>query len=243
MSAEIETVVVPVSDGTEMALYVARPEQAPGGRPAPGLLVLQEAFGVNGHIRDVARSFAGEGYLAVAPELFHRTAPRGFEGSYTDFGSIMPHMQAITPATLEADLRAAYDWLTAEGRADRAHVGSIGYCMGGRATYLANAVLPLQAAVSYYGGRIAPDLLPRAAEQHGPILLFWGGKDQHIGPEQQRAVADALRAAGKTFVDVEFSQADHGFFCDERKSYNPEAARQSWALTLEFLRTYLSPEG
>src|SRR5205823_12554121 len=99
----METVSVKVSDGSEMRLYVARPEQP----RAPGLLVLQEAFGVNGHIRDVARRLAREGYLAVAPELFHRTAPPGFEGSYGDFGSIMPHMQALTPETLEADLRAA----------------------------------------------------------------------------------------------------------------------------------------
>jgi carboxymethylenebutenolidase len=110
--------------------------------------------------------------------------------------------------------------------------------MGGRASFAANAVLPLKAAISYYGAGITK-MLPLARDQHGPILLFWGGKDAHIGRDQQIAVADALRSAGKTFSDVEFSDADHGFFCDVRKSYNPVAARESWALLTEFFKEHL----
>lgn len=112
--------------------------------------------------------------------------------------------------------------------------------MGGRASYLANATLPLAAAVSYYGGRIAPDLLPLAKNMHAPILLFWGGKDKHILPEQYRAVSDALREAGKAYTEVVFSEGDHGFSCDERASYNPKAAKEAWALTLEFLKDELA---
>src|SRR6202451_633732 len=103
-----EIVELAVADGTRMSAYVARPQQ---GGPHPGLLVVQEAFGVNHHIRNVSDRFAAEGYVAIAPELFHRTAPPGFEVSYTDFPSVMPHMKAVTTETAELDLRSAYEWL------------------------------------------------------------------------------------------------------------------------------------
>jgi len=225
-------VFVKVDDQTEMALFVARPS---GAAQAPALLVLQEAFGVNEHIREVTERCARAGYLAVAPELFHRSAPHGYEGSYEDMAGVMVHYQAVTEAGLEADLRATMSWLQRDSQCDTARIGAIGFCMGGRAAFIANAILPLRAAVSYYGGGIAPTYLPHAAQQHGPLLLIWGGLDKHIDLHQRHAVADALRAAHKTFVEVEYSDADHGFFCDARSSYNVFAASESWALTLAFL--------
>ena len=101
-----------VSDGTTMRAWFARPKD---GAAHAGLLVFQEAFGVNAHIRDIAERFAKEGYLAIAPELFHRTGP-GFEGRYDDFPSTMPHMRALTDAGTEVDQRAAYEWLRTNGR-------------------------------------------------------------------------------------------------------------------------------
>ena len=237
---QTETVTLNVTDGTTMPAYVARP--ATDG-PHPGILVFQEAFGVNAHIRDVTERFARAGYTAIAPALFHRTDPN-FEGEYTNFEAVMPHFQALTDDGQTADIYAAYQWLTDGGGA--VAVASTGYCMGGRTSFLADSLLPLKASVSYYGGGIAPSegspfpsLLGRAADLHAPILLFWGGQDAHLGPEQVRAVEDALKATGKNYAQVVFSQADHGFFCDVRASYNPEAARQAWALTLEFLATYV----
>lgn len=236
-----ETVTLQVSDGTRMPSYVARPAGQGNGR---GLLVFQEAFGVNSHIRDVTERFAREGYVAIAPTLFHRT-DASFEGSYTDFGAVMPHMQAVTDEGLTADVQAAYQWVTGDGGTQI--VATIGYCMGGRASFLADAVLPVQAAVSYYGGGIAPmparnnpGLLERTANLHAPILLVWGGKDTHIPPEQIRQVEDALIQAGKPYDNVVFSEADHGFFCDERASFNPEASREAWALTLAFFDNHLA---
>lgn len=230
-----EFIALDVSDGSSMRAYVARPE---GPVTQSGLLVLQEAFGVNAHIRDVTERFARKGYLAVAPELFHRTAP-GFEGRYDDFPSVMPHMRALKVPELEADLQAAHGWLGAN--APSLPLASVGYCLGGRVSFLAALTLPLSCAVSYYGGGIAPDptspgLLNRASELRAPVLFFWGGRDRHIGPEQVRAAIDALRAAQKRYVNVEFSDADHGFFCDARPSYNPSAAAQAWPITLNFLR-------
>ena len=233
-----ETITLPVSDGTSMPAYVAKP-MSPG--PHPGLLVMQEAFGVNAHIKDITERFAREGYTAIAPALFHRTDGQ-FEGTYTDFGAAMPHMQALTDDGQTADIQAAYQWLTTDGGASA--VASTGYCMGGRASFLADILLPLKASVSYYGGGIAPSdffpaLLGKASDLHAPILLFWGGKDDHIGTGAVRAVEDALIASGKPYAQMVFSEADHGFFCDARESYHPQAARQAWALTLEFLATYL----
>jgi len=94
----------------------------------------------------------------------------------------------------------------------------------------------LHAAASFYGGGIAPELVGRAGALHGPMLLIWGLLDKHIGAEQRKAVTDALDSARKPYVNLEFSSADHGFFCDERASYQAQAARQSWVLLLEFLR-------
>jgi carboxymethylenebutenolidase len=230
-----EWVTLRVGGEAEMRAFVALPD---GAGPHPGIVVFQEAFGVNSHIRDVTARFAREGFVAIAPELFHRTAS-GFEGDYTDFASVMPHFKAITTEGMAADARAAHAWLVGEASVDAARIAAVGYCMGGRVAFLANATLPLAASVSYYGGGIAPALLDRAPELHGPQLFHWGGRDAHIPPEQHRAVLDAMRAAGRPFVSVEYSEADHGFFCDQRSQFHPDAAAESWALTRSFLRRAL----
>jgi carboxymethylenebutenolidase len=230
-----QTVEVTVADGTKMTLHWAGPGD---DRTGPGMIVFQEAFGVNEHIRDIVRRFAREGFWAAAPELFHRTAQH-FEGSYTDFSTVAPHMQAVTQTTLEADTLATYAWLKSQPKVNGGKIAAVGFCLGGRATYVANATVPLKAAISFYGGGIAPDLLPLAAKQHGPLLMFWGGLDKHITPAKTRAVADALTAAGKSFVNVEFSDADHAFFCDARQQYQAKAATEAWALSLAFLKNRL----
>ena len=217
-----------------MAAYVARPS-APGRHP--GLIVFQEAFGVNSHIRNVSERFAAQGYVAIAPELFHRTAPAGFAGDYNDFPSLMPHYQAVTNEAGEADIRAVYDWLSSSPYVRADQISSVGFCMGGRISFLANSVAPLRSAVSFYGGGIAQTLLDRTSQLHGGTLLIWGGLDKHISAEHRQAVTNALNSENKPYVNVEFSQANHGFLCDERGAYEPHATRQAWALTLEFLRS------
>ncbi len=235
MADEKNYVDLKVSDGTTMAAYVARPRTE--GKH-PGILVFQEAFGVNAYIRDVTERFAKEGFTAIAPELFHRTGA-GFEGSYTDFAGVQPHTTKLTNEGLETDIKAAYEWLKKDSQTDPQKIFSVGFCMGGRVSFFADTILPLSASVSFYGGGIAQGLLDRARNIHGPILLFWGGLDKHILPEHVRAVEDALRAAGKEFGNVTFSYADHGFFCDQRASYNELASKQAWPMALEFLRYHL----
>lgn len=239
MNFKTEYVDLSVSDGTSMRAYVAHPQ----GTPKAALLVFQEAFGVNAHIRDVTERFAREGYLSISPELFHRTAP-GLEADYTNFAEVMPHMEALTDAGLAADIQAAYQWLK-NGEAKDLPVGSTGYCMGGRTSIQAALTVPLQCAVSYYGGGIAPggrfpSLADRLKDLNAPTLYFWGGLDNHIGSDAVHAVEAALSAAKKDYVHVVFSTADHGFFCDARASYNAVAAKQAWALTLEFLSAHLA---
>lgn len=228
-----EKVELAVSDGTRMNAYVARPQ--PGDKHA-GLLLFQEAFGVNHHIRSVGDRFAREGFVVIAPELFHRTAP-GMEAGYTDFEAVKPHVQAVTSEGAERDIQSAYDWLKSSPHVNSDSISSIGFCLGGRVSFIANSSVALRAAVSFYGGGIAPGLLDRTAKLQAPMLLVWGGQDKHIPPEQRRSVTEALAAQNKIYVNAEFSRADHGFFCDERASYEPHSARQAWALALEFLRS------
>jgi carboxymethylenebutenolidase len=228
------TVQLKVSDGTQMQAFVVKPE----GSPKAGILVFQEAFGVNGHIKEVARRVAREGYLAVAPELFHRTLPPGGEIAYptnNDFSAIMPHFNAITREGSLADYQAAYDWLKGELKSDK--IGCVGFCMGGASSFTANSRLPLKAAVSYYGSRIMQsfDLAP---EQKAPLLLLWGGKDQSSPPEKLAELANAL--AGKNYIQAVFSEAGHAFNCDDRPAYHAASAATAWAMTLGFFKYHLA---
>jgi len=238
MNITSEYVQLSVADGTSMHAYSALPSK-PG--VYPGLIIFQEAFGVNHHIRDVAERFAREGYIAIAPELYHRSTEKGFEANYNDFAAVQSHLHQTSNETFELDSRAVWNWLISHPQIQEGSIASIGYCMGGRASFVANTILPLKAAISYYGGRIAPDLMKSAPSLHAPMLFFWGGLDKHIPPEQIQSVMKELRNAGKQFINVEFSNADHAFFCDERPSYNEQAAKESWVMTLEFLKNKLAP--
>lgn len=224
-----------VSDGSSMNAFVARPVAE--GRH-PGIIVFQEAFGVNEHIQDVAERLARHGFVAVAPELYHRTAP-GYRGSYTNIGPSLELMKTLTEPGLLADAQAVHEWFQHDPGTAADRVGCVGFCMGGRVSFLVNTVLPLRAAVSFYGAGIANGLTDRAPDLKGAMLFFWGGKDVHIGTEAPGAVAKALHEAGKAFVNVEFSEADHGFFCNFRSAFHAPSARQAEALLFTFLHDHL----
>jgi carboxymethylenebutenolidase len=236
-----ENVTLKVADGTSMSAFVARPA---GAAQSPGLMVFQEAFGVTSHIRDVTTRLAREGYTAIAPELFHRTAPAGTELSDSDFPAVMPHMMALSTETLSADAKAAFDWLRSDARTDAARIGCVGFCLGGRTSFITSASVPIQGAVSFYGGAIGPNprfppLLHLAPELKAPILFFWGGQDKHIPLEQTRPIVDALEQAGKEYVNVRISSADHAFFRDGSAHYSAKGAALAWSLTKEFLDRYV----
>jgi len=227
-------VEIKVDDGTTMLAWLAEPANE---KPRRAIMVYPEIFGVNAHIRDVTNRFATLGFSALSPELFHRTAPPKWECSYTDFPSARSHMQATQETTMESDVKATYNWLKANTQAGD-NIACVGYCMGGRTSFLANSAVPLKAAISYYGGSM-PSLLHRTNKLSAPMLLFWGELDSHIPAEQRDEVAKAMKEAKKDYVNVVISYADHGFFCDARQSYQANAARLSWDLVQSFLNSRL----
>lgn len=229
-----EYVDVEVGEGA-MPIYTAVP---PNATNRPGLMVFMEAFGVNDHIRDVARRYARRGYVVASPDLYHRSSP-GFEGSYTDLDPVLEQREKITTANLINDIQSCYDWLGTDERTDEKRIGSVGYCMGGQTSYLANTAVPLQASVCYYGGGIS-ELVDRAENLHAPILFIWGGQDDYITPDNRRTVIEAVQDKKQPHTQVVFSEAEHGFACDARDSYHPDATRQALALTKEFFRTHLT---
>jgi carboxymethylenebutenolidase len=230
-----QKVTLQVNDGATMQCYVSSPE---GKGPFPGVMVFQEAFGVNGHIRDVTDRVAKEGYVAIAPELFHRSATPGQELSYADFNLVMPHFQAMTTEGMAADVKATYEWLQKQANVKHDKIGCIGFCLGGRVSFLANTEVPLAAAISYYGGRTA-EYADRASNLHGPHLFFWGGLDKHITQEQVDLVINAVKAANKPYTNVVISYADHAFNCNDRPAYNKKASDEAWAMSMAFFRNNL----
>ncbi|MBI3132623.1 MAG: dienelactone hydrolase family protein [Acidobacteria bacterium] len=228
-----EWIELSAEDGTTFRAWAARPV---GVANPPGLLVLQEVFGVNAHMRDITDRWAREGFLALCPELFHRTAPH-FDAPYTELAAARAEAGKMTLEGLDADFRACAAWLAAQGAERQA---AVGYCMGGRMAFLANTALPLRAAISCYGGMI-PQHLDRLPALSGPHLFLWGGKDQAITWEQRPQVEAALLEAQKPFASLIYSEAPHGFFCDARpEHFHPESARQGWAASLAFLREHLN---
>ena len=233
MNLRTERVEIPVSDGTTMSGFLVIPE---GEEKRPGLLILQEIFGINDHIKDVAQRFAREGYVTFAPDSFHRQVPDHI-GSYEDIMASIQLAMKYDAAQSEADVRAAAEYLS-NHPAVNGRLGCLGFCMGGRLSFVANGVVKLDAAVSFYGN-IAPDKLSYAPTLSGPMLMIWAGKDSYIPRESQVLTIEKLRELGKPYVSVEFSEQNHGFFCDARSDYHAGAARQAWALTTTFLATHL----
>lgn len=219
------------SDGHELQAYVAVPESAPVG----GLVVIQEIFGVNAHIRRVTDGFAKDGYLAVAPAIFDRVE-RGVELQYDgeDGQKGFALMGKLDPATVLLDVAAAFEKAKADSGKD---VGVVGYCYGGFTSWLTatrGEDLKMRPAcvVGYYAGGIGK---VATEEPSCPVMLHFGGKDTHIGPEQ----VEAVRAAHPEVTIYIYPEAEHGFNCDARASYDPEAAELARGRTLEFLRTHI----
>ena len=230
-----ESVRVAVGDGTTMDAHVARPE---GAEKRPGVLLLQEVFGVNEHIRDVASRIAAEGYVVIAPDLFHRTQP-GFIGSYDDIQAAIKIASTYTSGHSKADLEASLAHLRGMDGVAGDRLAALGFCMGGKLAFTAGALAPIRAAVSFYGGGIYPDKIDLAPRLTGHVLFFWAGKDHYIPTESHQAVIAEMRRLDKPFTSVEVSHVNHGFFCNARGDYDAAAAAQAWALTRAFLKAHL----
>ena len=221
-----------------MGLFVARPD---GAGPHPGLVVIQEAFGVNDHIKDVAQRYAAQGYLAVAPDMFHRFEQRTvpYDDMKTAIGSVMQ----LNDDQVMSDVSAAAGWLKAQPA--MAKLGILGYCFGGRTAYLAAArSKDFACAVGYYGGGIADPRNPnapvtRSADISAPLLLFFGAQDQMIPQDQVQKIEETLTQLGKDHRIKVYPQAGHGFNCDARGSFNKAAADDAAQIASDFLAKHL----
>jgi carboxymethylenebutenolidase len=221
-----ESVTLTAADGHQLSAYVARPE----AEPIAGLVVVQEIFGVNAHIRSIADGFARDGFLAVAPALFDRIE-RGVELAYdgADMQKAMTFIPKLDVDKALADVAAAMDFAA---HVTGKKVGVVGYCFGGTLAWLAATRIHPAAAVGYYGGRIAN----YAAETpSAPVMLHFGNQDKHIPAEEVEKVQ-----AAHPDVEIHWYDAGHGFNCDARASYNPHAAQLARERSLGFLKKHLS---
>ncbi|HXH31400.1 MAG TPA: dienelactone hydrolase family protein [Bacteriovoracaceae bacterium] len=209
----------------------------------PVVLVLQEAFGVNAHIKNICHRFAGAGYLAMAPELFHRSG-RHLQVEYGDRKNFMPLMGNLCNEEIIQDLKHTLHLLAQLPGADPRRVSTVGFCMGGFASVLAAQNFNLQGMVSFYGAGLVQARdgigLKPIAHELGKVkcrsLFFFGGKDASIPPHEVRALKEKLKTEKVPFDEITFENSDHGFFCDERKTYDQDAAAEAWKITLEFLK-------
>jgi carboxymethylenebutenolidase len=209
-----------------LSAYVARP----AGEPIAGLIVIQEIFGVNAHIRSVADGYAKDGFLAIAPAIFDRIQPGielGYEGA--DMQTAMSLIPKLNADKSVLDIGAAIDYAAdATGK----KVGVVGYCFGGSLAWLSATRLHPAAAVGYYGGQIGKYT---AENPNCPVMLHFGSQDAHI----PAAVAEAVHAAHPE-VEIYWYDAGHAFNCDPRPSYNAAAAHLARERTLAFLKKHLA---
>ena len=221
----MSTISLAAADGFQLSAY----EAVPSDRVIGCVVVIQEIFGVNNHIREVCDDYAADGYLAVAPAIFDRFQPGielGYEQDDMIKGVGIARGELLSENTLH-DIQAAIDYLK-----DKGDVGMVGYCFGGLMSWMAACQATNLACVSsYYGGGIiqANDLQPRI-----PTIMHFGELDEHIPMEDVEAIDDA-----HPDVTVYIYDADHGFNCDHRTSYNQTAAILARQRTLEFFEEHL----
>ena len=221
-----KTVTLTASDGKKISAYRAEPS----GKPRGGIVVIQEIFGVNDHIRKVADGYAAEGYAAIAPALFDRLKP-GFEVGYTDADIAVGREmkgKADTDAALR-DIAAARDAIKGAGK-----LGVVGYCWGGFLAWVAATRLDgFAASSSYYGGGIGTvaEEKPRC-----PVIMHFGDKDHAIPLTE----VDKVRAAQKGRpVEIHIYGAGHGFNCDQRGSFHGDSAKVARDRTLAFFKKHV----
>lgn len=242
----IHTTTVKLSqDNLQISAYLAQP-QAPGSYP--GVVVLQEIFGVNAHIREVTERIAQSGYIAIAPALFQRQAP-DFETGYTpeavEIGKEYAWQQ--TQATeLLSDIQSAIDYLKTLPQVKPDSFGCIGFCFGGHVAYLAATLPDMKATASFYGAGIttrtpgggAPtiNLTP---DIKGTIYAFFGLEDASIPAPQIDQISAELEKYTIPHRVFRYDGADHGFFCNHRASYNPKAAADAWEQVKQLFNSVL----
>jgi carboxymethylenebutenolidase len=230
-------------DGQTMEGYLTQPEAA--GR-YPAVLVIQEIWGVNSHIQSVTDRLPSQGYVGLAPALFHREG-RMTLGLYEEMPTALARLNNCTDANIVADLQAAVAYLKAQPFVDPQRIGVVGFCFGGRVSYQAACNIPdVKAAVVFYGGRIlqplggpGPAPVEQTANVRGPVLGLFGETDQNPSPADVARIAAELQRHNKTYEFHMYPGCGHGFHCDGRASYRHEAALDAWAKTIAWFNKHL----
>jgi carboxymethylenebutenolidase len=240
---EIVSQEISVQTGAEkMPAHLARP--ATGG-PYPALIVVMEAFGLNDHIRKITDRFAAEGFVALAPNIYFRQ-PNNVVG-YNDLQGAFRLMGSLKDDQVVADIGAAIAYLKTQKEVKPAF-GTVGFCMGGRISFLtACRNSDVKATAPYYGGGMVKSRQPEVKAPieyveglKAPVLAFFGGKDAFIPIEEVDTFRDALRKTGKSAEVVLYPDADHGFMCDDRPSFHPTHSKEAWAKTIAFFKQHLN---
>ncbi|WP_421658781.1 dienelactone hydrolase family protein [Leptothermofonsia sp. ETS-13] len=244
---EIQAGWVKVPNGAlQIDSYLAEPK---GEGVFPAVIVIQEIFGVNSHIRDVTERIAKEGYVAIAPAIYQRTAP-GFEVGYSQEETILGRKyKDLTKADeLLSDIQAAITYLQAKPNVNENAIGSIGFCFGGHVVYLAATLPAIKATASFYGGGIAtmtpgggPPTITHTQDIQGTIYLFFGVQDSLIPNDQADQIEAELQKHGIPHKVFRYF-AGHGFFCDQRADYNPDAAADAWEQVKQLFQRELRGE-
>lgn len=218
------------ADGVEVGGYLSTPQ---GKGKFPALVVIHENRGLNDHTRDVARRFAAEGFVALAPDILAR---KGGTGSMASPDKAREAISSIPAEEALGDLRAGLAYLDRHAKVKSGRLGSVGFCWGGARSFMLAAEEPrLRAAVVFYGSAPPPEKL---AQVRSPVLGLYGGTDERITARVPE-VAEALKKAGKRFEYKIYDGAGHAFFNDTGERYHAEAARDAWTRTLAFLRKNL----
>jgi len=210
------------------------------------VVVVQEAFGVNPHIEDVTRRAASAGYHAVAPEFFHRSGP-GSVVEYGKFEKVMEFFQALgNDDSILNDVDGALGYLRGNGFADE-QIGLVGFCFGGRVSFLVALRRALGAAVGFYGGGIVnarfpqfPALAGDAASLQTPWLGLFGDDDASIPVEDVETLRGAVADAKVDTEIVRYAGAGHGFHCDKREDFHRDAAADAWRRALDWFGSHLT---
>ncbi|MBK7947480.1 MAG: dienelactone hydrolase family protein [Deltaproteobacteria bacterium] len=249
MSIQTEELQITTQSGAKMGAYLAGPD-SPGRKPA--VLVFMEIFGVNDHIRDVTRRVAAEGYVAIAPDYFFRSAP-GVQLGYDEQGmnTGIANLMKLEADEMISDARDTLAYLRGRSDVEGTKIGAMGFCIGGHMTYLVACETDIVAAASYYGGGIAApqgpggavSTLSRTPKIKGRIQCYFGAKDAMIPLDQVDAVKKALAAAGVDHSVEVYGDADHGFHCDQRASYHAPSAKDAWSKTLAMFDRKLKGKG
>lgn len=219
----------------------------PGKGRFPAVIVLMEAYGLNAWCKGICDRLARSGFVAIAPDFY-----RGTTYAYTDTPGAVAKLKSLNDDGIMNDIGESLDYLAGKTEVMTTGVGVIGFCMGGRYAFLANAVhaSKIKAAISFYGGGIdaAPgnplgqrSLLNRVGDMQAPIMLMYGSEDQLIAADEHGRVAAALSKAKKRYLLNQFPKAGHGFMSDRRENYSPEAAAEAWTMTTGFLSQNLKP--